>query len=533
MSSTYSTSLLLELIGNGDQSGTWGATTNNNLGTLIEQAITGVQTVNFATDANRTLTNFNGASDEARNAVLVITASVTLTATRQIIAPLVNKQYVVYNNTGYTTTIGASTGAVVTIPNGMVTAVYCNGTDFVAGINGVPGNFSVAGNSTVTGTQTVGGNITASSAVFVGSISGTTLTVTSVTSGTIATGQYLNGLGVTPGTTISSGSGTSWVITPSQTVSSTTITSNGIVNAGAFVGDGTYLTGTAANLNIGGNATTATFATTAGGTSSFTGVANPPSGGTGLTSIPLNYLVSGNVQYPFNTVAPGTAGNIPLSTTYGAATFVAGIAAGTMTVASLSSGTLTENAVIAGTGVTGGTTINQITSSGASVTTKTYASGGAIGANTITLNSVNLVVVGQLITGTGVPNNTFVQSIFSNQITLTRVLTVQAAGSYIFYTPGGLGTYTTTPSQTVSSGTTMTATNGTYFTSQPLNWGNVAGKPTAVSYWPNDSHYMNEASGSGSEYGNYYPHITSVSLSRSGTTAVLSVGTNCNCICDC
>ena len=169
MSSTYSTSLLLELIGNGDQSGTWGSTTNNNLGTLIEQAITGVQTVNFATDANRTLTNFNGASDEARNAVLVITSSLTLTATRQIVAPLVNKQYVVYNNTGYTITIGASTGAVVTIPNGMVTAVYCNGTDFVAGINGVPGNFSVAGNLAVTGTQTVGGaqtvggNITANS----------------------------------------------------------------------------------------------------------------------------------------------------------------------------------------------------------------------------------------------------------------------------------------------------------------------------------------------------------------------------------
>jgi len=48
MSSTYSTSLLLELIGNGDQSGTWGSTTNNNLGNLIEQAITGAQTINFA-----------------------------------------------------------------------------------------------------------------------------------------------------------------------------------------------------------------------------------------------------------------------------------------------------------------------------------------------------------------------------------------------------------------------------------------------------------------------------------------------------
>jgi len=535
MSSTYSTSLLLELIGNGDQSGTWGSTTNNNLGNLIEQAITGVQTVNFATDANRTLTNFNGALDEARNAVLVITTSVSLTGTRQVVAPLVNKQYVVYNNTGYTITFGGTSGGVVTIPNGMVTAVYCDSTNFVAGINGVPGNWTVNGNSTINGNETVKGNIAASSAVFVGSISGTTLTVTSVTSGTIATGQYLNGLGVTPGTTISSGSGSSWVITPSQTVSSTTITANGIVNAGAFVGDGTYLTGTAPNLNIGGNAATATFATSAGTTSNFTGVANPPSGGTGLTSVPLNYLVSGNTTYPFNTVAPGTAGNVPLSTTYGAATFVAGIAAGTMTVASISSGTLTEGATIAGTGVTGGTTINQLTSAGSAAATKTYVSGGAVGANTITLNSVTSVVVGQLVIGTGVPNSTFVQSIFGSQITLSKNLTVQAAGTYNFYTPGGVGTYQTTPTQTVSSGTTITATNGTYFTSQPLNWDNVAGKPTNISYWTNDSHYMNEATGGGSAYGNANPAVTSVYLSRSGITAVLSVGTqcNCNCACDC
>ena len=44
MASTYSTNLALELIGTGDQSGTWGSTTNTNLGTLIEQAVSGVVT---------------------------------------------------------------------------------------------------------------------------------------------------------------------------------------------------------------------------------------------------------------------------------------------------------------------------------------------------------------------------------------------------------------------------------------------------------------------------------------------------------
>lgn len=45
MPSTYSPDLRIELIANGEQDGTWGTTTNLNLGTLIEQAIAGVATV--------------------------------------------------------------------------------------------------------------------------------------------------------------------------------------------------------------------------------------------------------------------------------------------------------------------------------------------------------------------------------------------------------------------------------------------------------------------------------------------------------
>ena len=61
-------------------------------------------------------------------------------------------------------------------------------------------------------------------AVFTGSISGTTLTVSATTSGTIQAGQTLSGTGVTSGTTIVSGAGSSWVVSASQTVASTTIT---------------------------------------------------------------------------------------------------------------------------------------------------------------------------------------------------------------------------------------------------------------------------------------------------------------------
>ena len=128
MPSTYSTSLKIELIADGEQSGTWGQTTNKNLGTLLEQAIVGVQSITMS-DANYTLSNLNGLSDEARNAVLVVTG--TNTAIRAVVAPLVPKEYTVVNNTtgGYAITIGASTGVTVTIGNGLAVSVYCDGVN--------------------------------------------------------------------------------------------------------------------------------------------------------------------------------------------------------------------------------------------------------------------------------------------------------------------------------------------------------------------------------------------------------------------
>lgn len=127
MASTYSSTLRLELIGNGDQSGTWGDTTNINLGTLLEAAITNVQAITF-TDANYTLSANNGLPDEARNAVLVLGG--TNTATRNLVAPSVEKTYIVKNDTGASVVIKTSSGTGVTIPNGQTLLVYCDGTEF-------------------------------------------------------------------------------------------------------------------------------------------------------------------------------------------------------------------------------------------------------------------------------------------------------------------------------------------------------------------------------------------------------------------
>jgi hypothetical protein len=153
MASTFSPSLKLELIGNGDQSGTWGTTTNTNLGTLLEQAITGVQAITMV-NANYTLSNLNGVSDEARNAVLVLGG--TNSAIRSVIAPSVNKTYIVANNTvgGFAVIIKTSAGAGLSIANGATQLVYCDGSEFYpAGFSSTGG--TITGNLTVTGTTTL------------------------------------------------------------------------------------------------------------------------------------------------------------------------------------------------------------------------------------------------------------------------------------------------------------------------------------------------------------------------------------------
>jgi hypothetical protein len=125
--STYSTTLRLELIGAGQQDGTWGDTTNSNLGDLIEAAITNVVDISFA-NATYTLSANNGLPDEARNAVLNLIG--TNSAPQNLIAPSVDKTYIVKNATGATVTIKTSGGTGVAVQTGSTQIVWCDGTNF-------------------------------------------------------------------------------------------------------------------------------------------------------------------------------------------------------------------------------------------------------------------------------------------------------------------------------------------------------------------------------------------------------------------
>lgn len=140
MASTYS-DLKIELIGTGDQSGVWGITTNTNLGTAIEEAIVGYATANFTTDADLTLTLVDtNATQIARNLVLNVTSSVSLTTSRSLIVPTIQKPYYIFNNTSGSQAITVKTllGTGVVVPNGGKALIYTDGTNVVPAINSLP-----------------------------------------------------------------------------------------------------------------------------------------------------------------------------------------------------------------------------------------------------------------------------------------------------------------------------------------------------------------------------------------------------------
>jgi hypothetical protein len=185
MASTYS-DLKIELIGTGEQSGTWGTTTNTNLGTAIEEAITGSANVIFSSgDVTLTASNSN-ATQSFRNLRLNLTG--TSGGARNLIVPSIEKFYIINNGLADTVTVKNSTGTGVAVPTGKTTLVFNDATNVVDVITDLA-SLSITSadinGGTIDGT-TIGGS-SAAAGTFTNLTSSGTLTAANVTaSGTIS-----------------------------------------------------------------------------------------------------------------------------------------------------------------------------------------------------------------------------------------------------------------------------------------------------------------------------------------------------------
>ncbi len=346
MSSTYSTNLAIELIGTGDQSGAWGTTTNNNLGTLLEQAISGYVTQAITDGADTVLTMTPGLSATARNIFIECTGA--LTAARNLVVPANKKLYFIYNNTsgGYAVTVKVSGQTGVSVANGSKVILVCNGTDVVnatsylatSGI--LPVSSGGTGVATLTGVAYGNGTsafTAATGAQIVSAIGATAVTnATNATSATSATNisggtanqiAYQTGVGATGFLTAPSvvgsylgwnGSALAW-----STITTTTPYAVTFNNSGSGDVSGTTFNGAAArtisyntvgapsitgtnasgtwNISISGNAATATSATSA------TSAASASTAGSVTNSVTFNNAGSGDASgTTFNGGAPKT-----------------------------------------------------------------------------------------------------------------------------------------------------------------------------------------------------------------------------------
>lgn len=129
MPTSYSDLLRIAKQATGENNNTWGNIVNSNSFEMFEDAIAGMATLSLAGSGDYTLSTNNGASDEARVAVLKGTG--LMTAARNIIVPSATKTYVVHNATtgNFDMVVKTAAGTGVNVAMGVTKTVYCDGTN--------------------------------------------------------------------------------------------------------------------------------------------------------------------------------------------------------------------------------------------------------------------------------------------------------------------------------------------------------------------------------------------------------------------
>lgn len=312
MASTYSTNLALELMATGEKANTWGDITNTNLGTLLEQAISGyvTQAITDGSGATTTITIPNGATGVARNMFIEMTGALTFSTT-SLIVPANKKLYFIYNNTsgGYAVQVKVSGQTGVSVPNGQKMVLVSNGTDVVVATNymaslGLGTPLAVSSGGTGLSSGTSGGVLYFSSTSALASSAALAANALVVGGGAgVAPSTVTTGTGVVTALGVNTGSAGAFVVnggalgTPSSgTV--TNLTGTASININGTVGATTPSTGAFTTLSA---------SSTVSGTGFSTYLASPPAiGGTAaaagtfttLTATGVTSVSAGTVSAP-------------------------------------------------------------------------------------------------------------------------------------------------------------------------------------------------------------------------------------------
>jgi len=323
MASTYS-ALKIELIGTGEQSGTWGTTTNNNLGNdALGEAITGSADVAFSSaDVTVTLTDTN-ASQAARNLRLNLTG--TSGGARQLILGSgcqIEKLYLINNGLADAVTVKNTSGTGIAVAAGKSMFVYNNGTNVVEAVTQFNGTIALA--SGVSGVLPIANGGT-------GTSSTTFTNLTTNVTGTLPVANGGTGVTSSTGSTNVVLSNSPTLVTPVLGVASATSINKVALTAPATgstltIADGKTLTASNSLTLAGTDATTLTFPTI----TSKIGYLNLPPVGTKTSSYTLatgdvgEYVQvgsGGSITIPDATFAEGdaisifnnTSGNITIT----------------------------------------------------------------------------------------------------------------------------------------------------------------------------------------------------------------------------
>ena len=162
MATQYTTILKLALPTQGELDGSWGTTVNNNITSMVEEAVAGRSVINSWSGNSHTLTTADVTTSEARAAMLRLTDTGDQLGSNAatVICPTASKIYIVTNAVGQAATLKTASGTGIAIPNGATMLLFCDGTNVVEGINNVTGTLTTAA-ITASGAITSTGDITA------------------------------------------------------------------------------------------------------------------------------------------------------------------------------------------------------------------------------------------------------------------------------------------------------------------------------------------------------------------------------------